>query len=231
MNRISNYIICATARSGSNLLCELLASLVFAGKPFEHLWDPPGSTSQLLAVRWPRILDEARGENGVFGTKLLWYQADRLERELPAALGQPDRSLIDVLAEAIGNPRYTYLKRRDHVRRAVSFARAIQTEQWRSMDRVASQPQYDAGAISAAIHALEQEEANWEAFFTRADIRPHRLTYEDLDSSPREAIGDLMRFLGYQGLLPNSLAGSRHQRQADDVTENWVRRYEKEEHP
>jgi trehalose 2-sulfotransferase len=167
----------------------------------------------------------------VFGTKLLWYQADRLERKLPAALGQPDRSLVEVLAEAIGNPRYIYLNRRDHVRQAVSFARAIQTEQWRSMDRVALQPQYDAGAISAAIHALEREEANWEAFFTRADILPHRLSYEDLDSAPREAIGDLMRFLGYQGLLPNSLAGSRHQRQADDVTENWVRRYETEEHP
>src|SRR5438270_3620884 len=90
VSMINNYIICATARSGSNLLCELLTALGFAGKPFEHLWDPPGTTPEPLQRRWPHILQAGRSENGVFGTKLLWYQAERLERELPAVLGKPD---------------------------------------------------------------------------------------------------------------------------------------------
>src|SRR5437763_14993914 len=81
-----NYIICATARSGSNWLCELLASTGVAGRPEEHLWDPPGSLPVPLAKRRPRVLRAGTSSHGVFGLKLLPYQA-RLERELPGVPG------------------------------------------------------------------------------------------------------------------------------------------------
>jgi trehalose 2-sulfotransferase len=119
--KIDNYIVCATARSGSSILCELLTALKIAGKPFEHLWDPPGSAPEPLAVRWRHILEEGRSENGVFGTKLLWYQARRLERELPDARGRPGDSLVNVLAGTLEDPRYVYLTRRDRIRQAVSL--------------------------------------------------------------------------------------------------------------
>ena len=228
MNELRNYLICATARSGSNLLCEILASLGFAGKPLEHLWEPPGSTPQPLGERWSHILEEGRSDNGVFGTKLLWYQADRLEHELPGALGSPGMSLSQVLATMLADPKYIYLTRRDRVRQAVSFARAIQTEQWRSMDEAASEPHYDADAITRALHFLAEEETSWEDFFTRHGISPYCLVYEGLDSTPRDAIDGLLRFLGYEGSRLDSLSGSRHERQADEVTESWVRRYTQE---
>jgi LPS sulfotransferase NodH len=225
---ISNYIICATARSGSNLLCELLASLEIAGRPFEHLWEPAGSEPEPLGERWSHILEDGRGENGVFGTKLLWYQAERLERELPQVLGRPGMSLAQVLAATLADPKYIYLTRRDRIRQAVSFVRAMQTEQWRSTDTAASEPQYDADAIIGAIRFFDAEEASWEDFFLRQAISPYRLTYEELESSPRDAIGRLLRDLGYEDALPSSLPESRHQRQADEVTEAWVGRYQRE---
>jgi LPS sulfotransferase NodH len=225
---ISNYIICATARSGSNLLCELLASLEFAGRPFEHLWEPAGSEPKPLGVRWPHILEEGRSENGVFGTKLLWHQAERLERELPQALDRPGMSVSQVLAATLADPKYIYLTRRDRVRQAVSFARAMQTDQWRSTDTSGSEPHYDPGAITGAVRFVGEEEASWEDFFARHAIPPYRLAYEELESAPRDAIGGLLRFLGYEGLMPKSLSESRHHRQADEVTEAWVRRYERE---
>lgn len=140
-------------------------------------------------------------------------------------LDRPDMSLPEVLTATLEDPKYIYLTRRDRVRQAVSFARAVQTEQWRSKVSPASEPHYDPDAITRAMHFLGEEEASWEGFFVRHAIVPYRLTYEQLDSAPRDAIGGLLRFLGYEGARPDSLSGSRHQRQADEVTEAWVRRY------
>jgi LPS sulfotransferase NodH len=156
----------------------------------------------------------------------LWYQARRLECELPDALGRPGDSLVNVLAGTLENPRYVYLTRRDRVRQAVSFARAIQTEQWRSVDVAASEPRYDVDAINAAGCALADEEAHWEAFFSRSKIVPHRLLYEDLDASPRSTVSAVLQFLGYEGPLPVNFTSTEHRKQADTETEAWVRRYE-----
>lgn len=207
---VSNYIICATPRSGSNLLCELLSSLGFVGAPEEHLWDPPDTAPEPLAERWPRVLQAGTGDNGVFGIKLMWYQAERLERDLPAIVGMPGESLARVLAATLADPRYIYLTRRDRLRQAISFARAMQTEQWRSMDTVARDPHYDAEAIAHGIRFLDQEEANWEEFFARNAVSPYRLTYEQLDSAPEDVVGQTgqevprLGFLSPQGSQQSS---------------------------
>jgi LPS sulfotransferase NodH len=222
---VSNYIICATPRSGSNLLCELLSSLGFAGNPQEHLWDPPGKEPQPLAERWPRVLRAGTGDNSVFGLKLMWYQADRLERELPEVLGMPGRPLSRILAATLSDPRYIYLTRRDRLRQAISFTRAVQTEQWRSMDTIAREPRYDAKAIAHGIDFLVQDEANWQAFFTRNTLSPYRLFYEELDSGLEGAVAAVLTYLGYADPLHISLPPTQQRRQADEVTEEWLRRY------
>src|SRR5829696_3930062 len=96
-----SYLVCATERSGSTLLCELLAGTGVAGRPeeyfeflnasgrvrqpreyFEESDDP--SIHELLAplepplplVPWEERLADARGRgitpNGVFGAKMMW---------------------------------------------------------------------------------------------------------------------------------------------------------------
>jgi LPS sulfotransferase NodH len=229
MEKISNYLICATSRSGSNYLCELLSSLGWAGRPEEHFWDPPGTEPEPLAARWPRVLAAGTGENGVFGVKLMWYQAERLERELPALVGMPDESLPRVLARALAKPQYVYLTRRDRLRQAISFVRAMQTKQWRSMDPTAQGSRYDPGAITDGMRFFDREEALWEDFFVRNGLAPYRLFYEDLDADPAAAVGALLAYLGREDTTPISLPPNRHQRQADDVTEEWIRRYHSEQ--
>lgn len=226
---IRNYIICATPRSGSNVLCEVLSSLGYAGRPFEHLWDPPGTQLEPLADRWPRVLEAGRGPNGVFATKLMWYQAERLERELPGVLGLSVESLPQVLAATLSDPIYVYLTRRDRVRQAISLMRAEQTGQWRSMDHAAWQPYYDADAITRSLQFLARDEANWEDFFTCHAIVPYRLTYEQFDGDPEGAVAALLAHLGYDGSSPISLPEAVHRRQADHLTEEWARRYSEEE--
>jgi len=223
---ISNYLICSTPRSGSNYLCELLSSLGFAGSPEEHLWDPPdGTPLEPLSDRWPRVLEAGTGSNGVFGLKVMFYQAERLERDLPAVLGKPGRALADVLAEILCDSKYIYLTRRDHLRQAVSLVRAMQTKQWRSLDQAVRREEYDRAAIDEAMESLVGEERLWENFFTRQHLRPYRLTYEDFERDPGTAVAGILRHLGHGPIETVSLPPSRHRRQADDVTEDWVRCY------
>lgn len=221
---ISSYIVCATPRSGSNVLCEMLASLGFAGRPFEHLWVPEGTELEPLGEQWPRVVRAATGENGVFGIKLMWYQADRLERELPAVLDMVGESLGSVLRVSLADPRYIFLTRRDHVRQAISLERATQTRQWRSMDVPTGELHYDAEALRGGVEFIEQDEADWKAFFARQGISPYRLIYEVLDADPASAVNALLADLGYDG-PPVNLSSTEHRRQADEVTEAWVRRF------
>ena len=225
---IGNYLICATPRSGSNLLCEVLSSLGFAGQPEEHLWDPPGAEPEPLAVRWPRVLQAGAGANGVFGLKLMGYQADRLERQLPTVLGMPDTSLGLVLAATLADPKYVYLIRQDRLRQAISLVRAVQTSQWRSTDSAVCAAQYDAHAISREVQFLEQDKATWEEFFDRNRVAPYRLTYEEFTGLPRRTVAALLSYLGHDEPLEIALAHTQHRRQADKVTEEWIYRYQRD---
>lgn len=222
---IRNYFVCATPRSSSNVLCAVLGSLQFAGRPYEHLWDPDGVELEPLATRWPRVLEAATGPNGVFGIKLMWYQMERLERELPGLLGGQDGGLGSVLGHELDNPAYVYLRRREHLRQAVSFVRAMQTRQWRSMDAISGEPAYDRVEIEDAIRWLEGNERDWDAFFARNEISPYALAYEELNADLEGTIGELLRVLGYDGPLPVTMPAPRHQRQADAVTKEWICRY------
>lgn len=225
---ISNYLICATPRSGSNLLCEVLSSLGFAGQPEEHLLNQPGAEPEPLAVCWPRVLQAGAGSNGVFGLKLMGYQADRLERALPAVLGMPDGSLGLVLAATLADPKYVYLTRQDRLRQAISLVRAVQTSQWRSMDSATCDAQYDAHAISREVQALEQDEATWEEFFDRNGMTPYRLSYEAFTKRPQRTVAALLSYLGHDEPVEIAVSYTQHRRQADDLTEAWLHRYQRE---
>lgn len=225
---MKSYIICAIARSGSNYLCELLASLGYAGRPYEHLWDPPGIEPEPLTMRWPRVLREGASQNGVFGTKILWYQMRRLEDDLPATLGAPGEPLDRVLAATLHNPSYIYLTRHDHLRQAVSFARALQTKQWRSMDTVQGELRYNPDAITEGLRQIDREEAYWKDFFACTDISPYRIYYEELDTEPGRVVAGILQFLGHGDGSSVGLLPAEHQRQADEVSEEWVARYRRD---
>ena len=71
----STYLICTTRRTGSELLCDVLASIGTAGRPTEFL---PLDTVAPWLVWWGSHHTMAEGvaahttPNGVFGAKLFW---------------------------------------------------------------------------------------------------------------------------------------------------------------
>ena len=102
------YLVCATPRSGSTLLCEMLRDTGRAGRPLEHfeilrhsslprqpreyfedldaaevleLLPPlqPGTpSSEAPEAWWARIVREGSGRNGVWGGKLMWGHVEDL---------------------------------------------------------------------------------------------------------------------------------------------------------
>jgi trehalose 2-sulfotransferase len=214
-----SFLVCALPRSGSSLLCELLARTELAGAPAEF-FEP--NQRRRLEGQWDAgTLDRYVGEmlarkttpNGVFGLKALYHQ-------LVDAVG------LTSPRDLFPNVRYVYIKRHDHVRQAVSFARAIQTDQWASEHPAGrADPVFDAAQIGELIAWIRSEEALWEEFFRREGSPVLRLLYEDFAESIDETLARVLRFLAVDvpaGFQPPRPTLSK---QADDLTERWVRDY------
>src|SRR5438093_9935154 len=87
MRPSSSYIVCATPRSGSTLLCEYLMLTGVAGYPSEWFL-PQGHVlaADMFGVQatfespgyFEELLSKASTPNGVFGVKMMWPQMQQL---------------------------------------------------------------------------------------------------------------------------------------------------------
>ena len=227
-----SYIICATPRCGSNFLCEVLQATGVAGRPDEYFWNPPDgherwSVSELGAYVG-QIRRAGATPNGVFGFKIMWsHLGDWLPR-LGGLVGREDARPPDILAATFPGLRYVRLTRYDKVRQAVSFYRAAVTSQWRSMDpgnELAAAPEFDFAAIDYLVNDLITGDQGWDQFYRKHSIEPLYVKYEDLERSPEAVSDKVLEFLGLTPPghpIPNQW---RHQRQADGLSDDWVRQY------
>jgi len=223
--RIS-YLICSIPRTGSNLLCGLLSGTGVAGAPTE-LFHP--DFMRMLQRRWDvhtteeyiqQLLARKTSPNGVFGAKVHWGQYHPL-------FGTTDPR--DVLPD----PKLIYITRRDHLRQAVSWVRALQTLRWHSNH--AQQPEraveFDAEHIPRKLGRISREEDAWRELFDRYAIEPHEVVYEDLVADQRATLVDVMRAIGVELPADYVVAQPPLARQADDVSEQWMERYLAETRP
>jgi LPS sulfotransferase NodH len=228
---MASLIVCATQRSGSTLLCELLKATGVAGIPDEHfqhfkhtgLVDQP--RQYLAGVRDPEVLallppfDPGVPEtsfdfeavrragttpNGVFGAKIMWSHTEDLWARLDG------RTLEDVF----GPLRYVQVIRRDKLAQAVSLWTAIQTQVWRSGDVPVAEPVYSSVAIRHLVRWLEQGERGWTEWLRRRD--PDVVVYEDFIRDPGPTISVLA---GVPAPAPPL------QRQAGSLSSEWVSRF------
>ena len=239
-----SYLVCATERSGSTLLCELLSGTGVAGRPeeyfeflnasgrvrqpreyFEDAADPgilellPPLEPPLPAVPWPERLAAARERgttpNGVFGAKMMWaYLGDFL------AHGEPE--------EQLGPLRWVHVERRDTLAQAISLWRAVQTAQWRAEDRDAAvDPVFHAGAIAHLKDRLEAHAAAWRDWFAERGIEPLEIVYEEFAADPEPTICAVHDHVG----VPSdgvAVPEPPMRRQSDGRSQEWVDRFREE---
>lgn len=211
MSKFSSYIICATPRSGSTLLCDLLAATGIAGRPNSYyrqqnisdwardwgvpLPHRPGSAAFDRAYL-AAVLQAGRTENGVFGLRLMWASV----ADLSASLNGLYPGLRDDAArveKAFGNTLYLHLSREDKVSQAVSRLRAEQSGLWhlsadgteRERTSPAQPETYDAERLSGFVTETEMDDLAWADFFAQNRIEPTRLILRDIDGSAASRAG------------------------------------------
>jgi LPS sulfotransferase NodH len=145
----TSYVICASPRSGSNLLCEALWNTELLGHPDEYFlyWHwaarEPARLSSEFVQPWllptesflQKVTRTGTTSNGVFGVKIMWEYLDVIVDNLRALRPFRDLEATAILPALWPNLHYIQMIRRDKVRQAVSLARAIQSRQWLDVDQ------------------------------------------------------------------------------------------------
>jgi len=261
-----SYLVCATPRSGSTLLCHALDQTGVAGHPEEYFealrwsglprrpheyFDPDRHANivERLAFRempdrrpepnplWhPDIydqylawaLEQGTTRNGVFGAKLMWGYLGDFAQLLRGIEGMAGRTLPELLDRAFPGLRYIQITRQNKVRQAVSLWKAVQTQAWKrepgeEVER-SVEPVFSFRAINYLVRLLTAHDASWDAYFLGLGYVPLKVTYEELAESTDAVIRRVLAYLGIPAPDDLVVEAPRLSVQADEVSEEWVRR-------
>jgi LPS sulfotransferase NodH len=220
MMRRRGYAICTQPRSGSNLVCQYLASTDQLGYPLEY-FNGPGRRALGLPdfpnaaeLQIDAIQRMGATSNGVYAVKLFASQFAKFSQRV---------RWMDLLP----NLHFVYLSRDDLLGQAISWARAIKTEQYRSTQPVKRAAVYDAGLIRSRLMATVLERAQWETFFARTGIKPVRIVYERFLENRSSHVGLVADLVNVE----NPVVDERKIDlvvQRDALTEEWRQRFQAE---
>jgi LPS sulfotransferase NodH len=229
-----SYLICATPRSGSFLLCEALKNTGLAGQPEEYFWrgDEPFWKERWSVSSYADYVAGAISQgttlNGVFGAKIMWGYFDDFVGKLRSIAGYEDQPIAELLSTIFPNLHYIWITRRDKVRQAISHEKAIQTNIWAMTDETppfTGELHFDFARIDAQVHLIESHEAAWQQYFAENGITPFTVIYEELVVAYEQTATQILHELSIP--VPEALqfAPRRMRRQTDTLSEEWAQRY------
>lgn len=173
------------------------------------------------------------GENGTgrFGLRLMQENLQDMLALLRRANLQ-DGPAPQVIDEAFGTTLYIHLSRTDKVAQAISRVKAIQTGLWHrnadgsELERLSApqEPIYDFGQIDGFVRDYQRDDAVWQDWFTRHQIAPLQVTYENLAINPARYVAEILEKLGRDPGLAEGLAPDVA-RLSDKISEEWTRMY------
>jgi len=230
-----NYLICATPRSGSSLLCNLMANTGIVGKNNSERI----STDLIKSTDWnkvdlkeffKKIFGSTSTPNGVSGFKIQGHQIKNLVKELNKTHRYRKVSVNNIIKFFPKNLKYIWLSRKDKVRQAISLSKV-----WKSgilfinkkkKRRPPIDIAFDSGSIMGAVEKIREEEVIWRNFFEKNKIEPLKLEYEEVT---RDFRGTLIKILNYFEVpVPKSLIVKTYLlKQSDELSEKWIERYYK----
>ena len=241
-----SYIICATPRTGSTLLCDLLAATKIAGNPdsffmrdvdpvWAKRWGLPEragrSEAAYAAAFLQAVLKTGKAGTDIFGLRLMRESleglASMLDEAHPGLASDRDR-----LAAAFGDILYIHLTREDKLAQAVSMVKAEQTGLWHiapdgsELERLAppQEPAYDFDRIRRKLLELEAYDEAWTAWFDAQGIQPLRIGYERLSEDPAGMLAKICDALSVPPPSPEAVQPGIA-RLSDEISEEWMTRY------
>jgi LPS sulfotransferase NodH len=212
------YVVCSTPRTGSTLLCRLLAQTGTMGLPMEYF-------NPHLHLRWLRrrfdsedIAKIARGvmavrstDNGCFGFKAHYDQLAHF-----GAQRRPHAVFPDL--------KYVLMTREDLLAQAISYSRALQSGEWTRRNEGSRAAIFDRQHIIACLDYINSRIRMWETYFSVSGIRPLRVSYEQLCADPGKTVDAVCRHAGVDAGTPVDPGVTGLGVQRDEVSADWARR-------
>ncbi len=232
-------VVASTPGTGSTLLCRGLTETGIAGRPEEYIdrrvyaghaaewgyiWEYEPATTRIT-----RAKQHTPTPNGVFALKAHWYDYALLLRTIRNTAGPED--LLNHVDTLLGNPRFVHISRRDTAAQALSYYRAIYT----GGATAASDATLDAGRRGPEQVAFEQVrwledtliewDAQWQAYFSRCEIRPLEIVYEDLAADYRSTVERVLDYLGLRSIPVAANLEAPRRTLPSDWAEHWLDKY------
>ena len=229
------YIICSVQRSGTHLLGSVLRSTRVAGRPGEYFFCKRSETwegrwgSPSRAAYLERVFRQGTTPNGVFGCVVMWTYFERIIGMLHEMPAYQHVGPSEVLAAVFNRPKYIWMRRRDRVQQAVSWAIASQTKVWSQKPGDAAQSdaplQFDFELIDQRYSHITADEQSWENYFRQNQIEPLVLFYEDMTASNRAAVERILEFLVVPFPAGLEIGLPTVEKQATEMSEEWAAKY------
>jgi len=231
-------MVCAIARTGSNMLTDGLHATRRAGRPkqfflpkFEADYaarhEVPAETGFAGYVR--EVVSGSATSNEVFGFKVMgWYLENFLLRlRSEGGFGKVSTPDLQVLDAAFPRLRFVQILRRNKLRQAISKAKALQSGLWKiqSGNSQVADPAFDEQLITRCLDETRADEAVWQTFFTRNGARPFLVEYEKLVEDFAGTVRAVLDYLKIR--LPRGLEipPPKTVRQTDVLSREWEERY------
>ncbi|MEM7523054.1 MAG: Stf0 family sulfotransferase [Pseudomonadota bacterium] len=244
-----SYIICTAPRSGSTMLCKLLAATKVAGNPGSLFHEPAldawleyygletadlASRRDALEAVFSAAIARGKGGGDIFGLRMQRGSFDFFMVQL--GLRHPDlESDLGRIEAEFGPTLFIHLSRRDRLDQAISRLRAEQTGLWHlkadgtDLERLTPEREdgYDAEAIRTHIADLSQLDQAWERWFRQEAIEPLRVSYEALARNPHATLAEIVTALGLEASLAAGVP-PQTKKLADKTSRAWRARFEAE---
>ena len=173
-------------------------------------WSPERRRAHLTAVMRRRT-----AVSGWFGLKCHWHHFR----------GWFVEGGLDVESD-LRVRQWVWIRRRDTVAQAVSWARALQTGQWASWQASHRRPVYRPRQIESLLWRIRSHEQCWERTFDRAGADPLCLDFEDVVEDATGAVASVLRVCERPVSAP--IAPTDLRPQADAINREWIRRFRAE---
>lgn len=246
MGLYQSYLICTTPRSGSTLLCKLLAATGKAGYPDSHFHSPSisdwmgyygispekfATERELLIAIFKAAHVRGMGHSGIFGLRLQKNSFDYFLQKLRVLY--PDQSSDSKRIQvAFGKTLIIHLVRRNKLDQAISYVKATQTGLWHKapdgteLERLSApaEPEYDADAIARHMAELTSMDVQWNSWFVKEGVDPVIIRYDDLSDDPTGVLGELLVHLGLDREIASDIVVPVA-KLADATNSRWARRF------
>ena len=238
MHPKSSYRIWFSNRNGSTLLCKGLEETGIAGIPGEYFTDfghaslcdkfGVGSYEALKTKLW----EIGTSPNGVFGIKHSTIKGNVEEIKQLRVLDTQNAE--EILNDLFPNCKHIFLTRRNKIRQAVSWWKAIKDETWHlEKGQEHSNPpdfyekNYDFDAVHHLFREASLRECAIQAYFSEYNIIPLTLVYEDFI---KDFNGTLKRIIDYLEIEYDTISYPSffYSKTANERSEEWVQRFRKE---